>query len=873
MGSDELYDLFLALALPRIEGARTALTKDTEDARREGLEAALVPLAVDATLLGAEGVKAVAMAIVKAHAAADDELEKALDGLERAADALGDHDESGARVNESELRAEAELLMKLAGETEATAPETTVDASLSSDGDYSDDSVWVPTLAEDMISAFLDESVERLDGLSERLLELEARSDDKELVNEVFRDLHTLKGSSAFAGLKKMNRVAHLAEDLIGELRDDKRSCDRALIDILLETLDVLRAITERARARAAIDVEVGDLLRRLQDPSRAKAPAGPSPQKAERKTEGTKPAAPAKPAPPAAARASQATLRIDFAKIDLLLNLVGEVVLARGRLNAAAENQSALLREISQLRKRIAGVLGGGALKDRELQLVDDLQRTERVLQETYGDLDGGLGVLGLAVGQLRDNVMKLRMVPISRLFTKYQRTVRELSNKLGKEVQVELVGAETELDKVLVERLEDPLLHLVRNSVDHGVEKPERREAAGKPRVGTVRLIASQSGGQIIVTIEDDGAGMNPQKLEQKALEKGIITSEEAEGLSDSERFALIFRAGFSTAAQVSDVSGRGVGMDVVRTAIDKLKGTIHLESELGQGTRLELRLPLTLAITQVLAARVGGELVAIPLDAVVSAQTITADELEVVGDGVCLRVGDELVPVVELSRVLGLQGDAIIGEVSERAVVIVQVGHEQLGLEVQQVLGRHEVVIKSLGPLLSGTPCAAGATLVGDRVLLVADLNEVGARAKEPLRNTTTPRRRPTQARRRARLLIAEDSDTIRETLRRELAAAGFDVETAPDGEIAWEIAQRSSFDAIATDVLMPRMDGYQLARKLRGHERYERAPIVMVTSKDARLDSMRGYDAGADAYLTKPFDVSELVRTLDGLLSSR
>jgi two-component system chemotaxis sensor kinase CheA len=851
------YELFLALSPTRILAARHALDLEPGEQRME-LEAALIPLAVDAALLGADGVSALARAAARVSGRPRAEIERALDVLESSIHALGHGDESGARVNESEL---LQLAADLGDGDTLQEPESPVEEMGASDDLESE---WVPSLAEDMIAAFLDECVERVDGLSERLLLLEERGSDKELVSEIFRDLHTLKGSSAFAGLRKMNRVAHLAEDRIGELRDGKRECDRALIDVLLETLDVLRAIVDKARARTPIDVDVSDLLRRLENPSRAKA-RSIAPPATEKKETALAPAA-------SPGQATTATLRIDFEKVDLLLNLVGEVVLARGRLTTAAEVQAALVREIAQLRKKLSASASNGS-RGKEGSLIDDLQRTERVLRETWSDLDAGLGGLGLAVGQLRDNVMKLRMVPIARLFTKYQRTVRELANKLEKEVSVELEGADTELDKVLVERLEDPLLHLVRNAVDHGVEKPDLRESRGKPRRGRVKLAASQRGGQIIVTISDDGGGMDPGRLREKAIEKGVITADEAETMDDRQSFELIFRAGFSTATEVSDVSGRGVGMDVVRDAIAKLKGSIAIDSRLGQGTTMELRLPLTLAITQVLAARVGGELVAIPLDAVSSAQNASPGELETVADGTCLRIGNDLVPVVDLADVLGLPKETSLGDGGDMAIVIVDVGNERLGLVVQHLIGRHEVVIKSLGPLLASAPCAAGATLIGDRVLLVVDLSEVARRAKTPGALGLTSARPRVTARSSARILVAEDSDMIREAIRRELTAAGFEVVAAADGEQALELAKTESFDAVSTDVMMPKMDGYELTRLLRKDPRFQDVPIVMVTSKDARIDTLRGLDAGANAYLTKPADPSELTRVLVELLAKK
>lgn len=853
--SGEQYELFLTLAGPRIESARHGLSAPSADEREGSLAEALVPLAVDAALLGADGLRELALAIARGSRHSNEKLAAALLELERAILELGHGDESGARVDESRLRQLAqELSRESAGAPAAVA--TTPHAHAAASASDDPDSVWQPNLAEDMLAAFLDECVERTDSLSERLLRLEQNADDRELVNEIFRDLHTLKGGSAFAGLTKMNRVAHKAEDLIGALREGRRPVDKPLVDLLLEALDALRAIVTCARANAPIDVDVTNLIARLANPS---LPKSPTPTLSPSPTHSPSPS----PAPSAAAAS---TLRIEFEKVDHLLNLVGEVVLARSRLNSASEAQSSILHEVGAVRKRLTTLRG---LNGSAAPLNDELERLERVLRETFGEVEMGLGGLGLAVGQLRDTVMKLRMVPIARLFSKYQRTVRELGSKLGKEITVELVGAETELDKVLVERLEDPLLHLVRNAADHGIETPAQRERAGKSRAGRVVLSASQSGGQIVVSIKDDGRGLDPDKLKKKALEKGLLTADEAAALDVEQAYQLIFRAGFSTAEHVSDVSGRGVGMDVVREAIARLKGDVHISSEVGKGTTLELSLPLTLAITQVLTARSGGELVAIPLDAVVSAQTVEPGDLERVATGTCIRVGPSLIPVVDLAEVLGLSGGASLGDDQNTAVVIVRASGTELALLVQQVLGRHEVVIKALGALLAAAPCTAGAALIGERMVLVVDLVDVVARSLSA--KPSEPRLRPRAvSRTRAKVLVAEDSPLIRDAIRRELSRAGFEVTVAEDGEQALQLARSQRFDAVSSDVMMPKMDGYELVRALRQEPHYRQVPIVMVTSKDARIDAMKGLDAGADAYLTKPAEADELIRTLDALL---
>lgn len=914
-GSAELYELFLALAPARIAAAERALREYEGQERWLEIEGALIPLAVDAALLGAEGVSSLASAIAQARHAKPEELLAAVGELSRAATELGHGDASGARTDEAALMEFAKTLRQRqpppepqaqpiqALPTSSQALETpdeqgpvTKRASspappppASGDRELSEVEHWDPSLQSDMVGAFLDECAERTEGLAGRLLELEEHGDDQDLVDEIFRDLHTLKGSSAFAGLRKLNRVAHVAEDLIGELRSGRRRVDRTLVDLLLETLDVLKEIVDRAREGQPIDLDVTDLVARLRDPSRspslpARGPDTPTSIPAEAVLSAAATTA-ANAAPRKATtrrpRAGGGTLRIDFEKVDLLLNLVGEIVLSRGRLSATHEAQSALLRELVQFRKRLGGstatfestgtdnLVAVPTVGEATRLLVEDFQRIERVLRDTHSELDASLGGLALAGGQLRDTVMKLRMVPIAQLFSKYQRTVRELSHKLEKNVHVELSGEDTELDKVLVERLEDPLLHLVRNAVDHGIETPAERLRAGKPETGRLRLTANHRGGQILVSIEDDGAGMNAERLKKKAVDKGILDEKSAQELSDDQAYELIFQPGFSTAARVSDVSGRGVGMDVVKNAITRLKGNVTLRSSVGKGTLVELRLPLTLAITQVLTVRVGGELVALPLDAVMSAQALHENDLEQVADSACLRIAGELVPVVNLATILGFERETLLTHADEASVIITHAGAERLGLVVEQVLGRQEVVIKSLGPLLAKTPCAAGATQIGDRIALVVDLGSVAERAR---RRGTQGDAIPVRARatRRAHILIAEDSTVVRETMQRELQRAGFEVSTAEDGEAALELAQTKLFDAVCTDVMMPKMDGYQLTRALRRLPQYKSVPIAMVTSKNARIDSMRGYDAGANVYLTKPTDASALIRQLDALL---
>jgi two-component system chemotaxis sensor kinase CheA len=792
-------------------------------------------------------------------------------------------DLSGARIEDYDaVRA---MIDRLAQLVSTPAPNATVEAdaaarppmSATASSPSDDDAVWVPQVDEDMVDPFLEEATERIDALSQKLLRLETTPGDAELVREIFRDLHTVKGSSGFVGLRRMNRLAHAAEELVGQVRDGKRVAGRGVIDALLLALDGLRALLAAA-ARASgparmkgtrVDVNIDDALARLAEPELEKA-------KGEAKDEERKPAESSTVEARPQATSSH-TLRVDFDKLDSLLNLVGELVLSKARLHTSAASLNALARELdAQLRKARHG-------KTPPASVLDDLDRFQRIYAELTGDLQDGAGELDHVAGDLRQQVMKLRMLPIGRVFTKYHRTVRELSLTLGKKARLEVVGAETELDKVLLEQLDDPLLHLVRNALDHGIEPPEARRAAGKPDEGVLTLSARHQGNQIVVTIVDDGAGIDPEKLWHKALEKQLATREELEAMDERQVLDLIFRPGFSTAARVTDVSGRGVGMDVVRETITRLSGSIDIASQPGAGTTFTLRLPLTLAIVQVLLVRIGGEELALPLDVVERSLAVPLSQIHRVLDREILLLpsgSDEeaepvQLPVVWLADALEVERGMPDGDVP---VVLVGVGGETWALAVDRLGDKREIVLKPLGELLEQVPCVAGATLLGDRVALILDVSQAVQRALSHRRSPTVApaiveardRLRP----RRPRVLLAEDSDVIREALKRALEAHGCEVLAARDGGEALELAERADgFDLVSTDVIMPVVDGYELTRRLRAHPRHKDVPIVMVTSRSEHIDRVRGFDAGVDEYLTKPLDSGELVRVVDRHLGRR
>jgi chemotaxis protein histidine kinase CheA len=479
--------------------------------------------------------------------------------------------------------------------------------------------------------------------------------------------------------------------------------------------------------------------------------------------------------------------------------------------------------------------------------------------------ELEDATSRLDAVSSRLREQVMKLRMVPISGLFNKYRRVVRDMSHSLGKEIQVQIRGSETELDKLLVERLDDPLLHLVRNAVDHGVELPTERQATGKPHQGTLVLSASHRGHQMVIEIADDGAGLDPERVGAKALERGLVSSEDLSRMDRHQLLELIFLPGLSTASEVTGLSGRGVGMDVVRETISSLKGSIEIHSEPGAGARFVLQLPLTLAISNVLFCRAGGQDLAVPIHAVKHTLIADAETTRQVASMPTLKL-DREVPLIDVAGALGLPHPA---PHPPFPVALVEAMGGTYGLVFEQLLDRQEIVIKSLGSLLERVPCCAGATLVGERCALILD---VPALVRRSLDTTTRP---PADRERQPGLptvLVVEDSDTVREDLRRLLVEAGFEVLEARDGEDALRLADQRVVDLVSTDVIMPGIDGYELCRRLRRLPGYDEVPIIMLTSRDQEIDRISGFDAGVDAYMVKPVSRSEMLELVRRLLGA-
>ncbi len=582
----------------------------------------------------------------------------------------------------------------------------------------------------DILKDFLVESYENLDQLDQDLVALESDPDDADRLASVFRTLHTIKGSAGFFGFEKLQAVAHAGENLLSRLRDGQMRLTPDINDLLLATADAIRTMLQTIEESGSDgENSYSELLRKLEEAYQAapssggeasvagEAPANtqsvevseaaPAPEdstapaeqpasppdssegKGVRPTEGSaRPVAENQPRKSSgkASHVSDSTIRVDVALLDKLMNLVGELVLARNQIVQFANTQS-------------------------DPAFLNASQR------------------LSLVTTELQEGVMKTRMQPIATIWNKLPRVVRDLARQCGKQVRLELHGKEVELDKSILETIKDPLTHLIRNAVDHGIESPEERTAAGKPAEGTLSLRAYHEGGQVNIEISDDGRGIDIDKVRRKAIERGLLTPDAAATAPDHQILQFIFHPGLSTAEKVTNVSGRGVGMDVVKTHIEKIGGSIEISTERGRGTTFRIKLPLTLAIIPALIVRTGGERMAIPQVSLLELVRVDPrdgkDRIEWVHNAPVYRLRGELLPIVYLSQVLGLEDNVRRSSDSVAYLVVLHAEGRRFGLVVDEIVDTQEIVVKPLARQLKHIPVFAGATIMGDgKVALILD-----------------------------------------------------------------------------------------------------------------------------------------------------
>ena len=599
---------------------------------------------------------------------------------------------------------------------------------------------------QEIITDFVTEAEESLDRIDPLFVELETNGEDKEILNDIFRCMHTLKGAAGFLGFQPVVDVAHTSENILKRLREGEIALTKRIVDAVLASVDTLRALIGHVKHGEGLDDNIGPVLAELDaalaeasgapapGPAAAAAipapsPAAPAPPPAAAAMPAPAPASAPAPAPaaapapaPAAAMSAPApagakeaaaekkdgekkdgekkegqkkdevsNLRVDIGRIDKVMDLTGEVVLARNRLLN-------LIAAIST-------------------QYADDPAVAN--VMETVSFLD-------LVTSDLQLSVMKMRMQALQKVFGKFPRIVRDLAASIGKEVDLKIVGEDTEVDRSVIEHIGDPMVHLIRNSIDHGIESPDARRAKGKPERGTLSISASQKGNQIVIEISDDGKGIDLDKVRRKAVDRGLVSAEEAERMTEDAAVALIFQAGFSTMDVATELSGRGVGMDVVKTSISKLSGFVECKTRKDEGTTFRINIPLTLAIIQALMVRTAGVQYAVPLSLIEEIVRVSPDEIALAGGRRVFVLREKVLPFYELSEMLG-KGSPPEGAV--RYSVVVAVGDTRFCLAVDKLLGEEEVVIKPLEGIVTESSHTLGSTITGDgKVVLIMDLASI-------------------------------------------------------------------------------------------------------------------------------------------------
>jgi chemosensory pili system protein ChpA (sensor histidine kinase/response regulator) len=806
---------------------------------------------------------------------------------------------------------------------------------------------------EEVLEFFIPEAEEHLQAVTECLLALEGNPNADE-INRLFRSMHTVKGSAAQVGLHRLSAVAHRVEDLIGRLRDGLLQPSAEIVDLSLQSVDVLKNFLHRQwSSDAEMAAVVDPLLGRIAELAPEEAAEAAAKETAE--GEATAELAPhpevshlAKTARPAAAQPlpQAKSVRISLERLDRMMNAVGELVINRTRMLGRLSELSKLVEVLTFSKGRLAGKISefqekhefsrirptlvpgsqppqmdtfrGRAVplaplssndllefSELEMDRYDDFNILSRSLTEISADvtevltqLEGFMGRVDADIDEftklahhLQDEITAARMVPIGNLYTRLSRTVRDASQGTGKPVELSLEGAETELDNNIIQHISDPLIHLVRNAVAHGIENAAARRTAEKPEKGRIAVRAYHRGNHIFIEVEDDGRGIDYESVRRSVIESGVVSPVAAAELTERELREFLFRPGFSTASSTSELAGRGVGLDVVRANVHALNGEIDVRSETGHGACFTVKVPLTLIISQALFVRCGTSVFALPLALVEEIRRLQPAEIEDVGGKLLTRVRDVVTEVVRLDLQLALPALEPVNGYFH--MVIVKVAGRQVGVVVEEVLGKDEIVIKNMGDYLRRVKLFPGTTIASDgSLILLIDLNRLvsadtaerhalpssspAARVFAPGAEAIAAGNIPSEAMdpidNDRVVVVADDSISVRKFVGRMLEKAGYRVKLASDGLEASEIVAQVGCHLLITDLEMPRMNGYELMAHLRQDPATRRIPILVVTSRAGAKHRDRAMREGASGFLTKPVQEDQLIASVESLMGS-
>lgn len=777
---------------------------------------------------------------------------------------------------------------------------------------------------DDLWEAFQQEAEEHLNTIGEQLRAADNGVPSHDTIQSLRRSVHTLKGACGVVGMRLTAAIAHRMEDMLDALYDGRLAYSPDFTPLLFATFDLFSdSMATRGLRPDAMPV-VDELMSRYQAALTDAALEAPPELPQEQLPEAALPAVDPEERRAAFAEAissaeevrkSAQFLRAPVERVDELVRLVSELIIHRSRFE---QYLSAYVREVADLQLSIERlsrisrklqsdyeavwlqeanrrasyvstparmVTAGGGLSDdfdslefdrytefhllsRDLaETTGDVNNTGSRLNDLIADFDGYLNRQGQLTGDIEDKLMRLRMLPLRHIASRIHRTVRVTAERLNKPVNFIIDGEDAEIDKTAIEELAGPLDHILRNAIDHGIESVADRIAAGKPEQGSIVLRAYHERAQVVLQLQDDGRGLNPEKLRQKALRTGLVSEEESKHLSEGELYNLIFLPGFSTAAELSDISGRGVGLDVVKATVSKMRGTLSVSSELGRGTTFTIRLPMTQALTRVVLVRSGVDMYAIPLSSINQVLRVELDQMELVGRRPMLRLGGKTVPTIHLAEVVGQSSQE--SNMAKMKAVVLAIGEQRLALMVDQVLEAREVVVKPLSGLLGRVYGVIGATLMGDgSVVLVMNPNDMlqHTMAQHFRLRTARPTAKPLSD--TFEVLVVDDSPSVRRVVTSLVRNAGWTPHTAKDGLDALEVLHSgvAKPDVVLLDIEMPRMDGYEFTATLRSMPLYRNTPVVMLTSRAGEKHRKKAMEVGATAYMVKPYQDEELLSTV-------
>lgn len=678
------------------------------------------------------------------------------------------------------------------------------------------------------LKIFFKEAQEHLEAVQKGLLTLEKEPANRALLRDLMRNAHTLKGSAKLVGLEEISAVAHQMEDLFEEVERGRKEADAGVIDLLLKGSD---AIARLIAAQINNEEPPFDVDKFVLAFGRGEI----TPDLLERKAEEQK-------------GGGEETVRANVKTLDNLINRLGELIINKKRF------EDKIVR-LKGLCGRTADPVFAPALQGFQRDLEEDVLYLDYLVQELHGD------------------AMALRMLPLHTITDGFERMVRDLSREQGKLIDFRVTGAQTEMDRVLLEALKPMILHILRNAVDHGIEPLEERLVAGKPPKGGIEISARLEGGGVRLDIRDDGRGIDPQMVKEAALRKGLIGREDAAAMDDSDALYLILEEGFSTRDFITDTSGRGIGMGVVKKNMERMKGHLTIASEIGRFTEFTLQLPLTLSVMEALLVLCGGECYAVPLSYVQETIKIRSEDITTVGGKEAISLRGVTVPLVSLSALLGLPDGKTLSKSGKITALVVALRGQCLACTVDASLESSEIVVKNLGNQLKNVTFVFGATILGNGdPALILNVPDIFARAEGGASTGFRTMIEERQGKReKGHILVVDDSITTRTMERSILANHGYRVEIAVSGEDALEKVAGKRFDLVISDVMMPGISGFELTRRLRTMDDYRDVPVIIVSSLATDEDKRQAMDSGAQAYIVKgTFDQGTLLNTVKSFI---